>query len=89
MKHVFPHWIDVYLQLILSRALELAVKHKTHVDTVLAYRQKFLHRFDRKETNKRFMDFAEGVSYANSSVMLGGCLLLDYTDCLLLRKVQL
>lgn len=45
-----------------SRALELAVKHKTHVDTVLAYRHKFLQKFGRKETNKRFLQYAEGVS---------------------------
>ncbi|CAJ1065332.1 intraflagellar transport protein 80 homolog [Xyrichtys novacula] len=44
-----------------ERALELAVKHKTHVDTVLAYRQKFLQKFGRKETNKRFLQYAEGV----------------------------
>uniref|UniRef100_A0A8C4E433 Intraflagellar transport 80 homolog (Chlamydomonas) n=1 Tax=Dicentrarchus labrax TaxID=13489 RepID=A0A8C4E433_DICLA len=44
-----------------ERALELAVKHKTHVDTVLAYRQKFLQKFGRKETNKRFVQYAEGV----------------------------
>ncbi|NXC47694.1 IFT80 protein, partial [Penelope pileata] len=45
-----------------DRALELAVKHKTHVDTVLAYRQKFLEDFGKKETNKRFLQYAEGVS---------------------------
>ncbi|XP_039985978.1 intraflagellar transport protein 80 homolog [Xiphias gladius] len=44
-----------------ERALELAVKHKTHVDTVLAYREKFLHKFGRKETNKRFLQYTEGV----------------------------
>ncbi|XP_078102173.1 intraflagellar transport protein 80 homolog isoform X2 [Sander vitreus] len=44
-----------------ERALELAVKHKTHVDTVLAYRGKFLQTFGRKETNKRFLQYAEGV----------------------------
>uniref|UniRef100_G3P721 Intraflagellar transport 80 homolog (Chlamydomonas) n=1 Tax=Gasterosteus aculeatus aculeatus TaxID=481459 RepID=G3P721_GASAC len=44
-----------------ERALELAVKHKTHVDTVLAYRGKFLQKFGRKETNKRFLQYAEGV----------------------------
>merc|ERR1719505_50896 len=44
-----------------ERALELAVKHKTHVDTVLAYRQKYLDGFDRKETSKRFQQYAEGV----------------------------
>ncbi|XP_027750673.1 intraflagellar transport protein 80 homolog [Empidonax traillii] len=44
-----------------DRALELAVKHKTHVDTVLAYRQKFLKDFGKKETNKRFLQYAEGL----------------------------
>ncbi|XP_064639074.1 intraflagellar transport protein 80 homolog isoform X2 [Lineus longissimus] len=44
-----------------DRALELAVKHKTHVDTVLAFRQKFCTDFDKKETNKRFVQYSEGV----------------------------
>uniref|UniRef100_W5M7E3 Intraflagellar transport 80 n=1 Tax=Lepisosteus oculatus TaxID=7918 RepID=W5M7E3_LEPOC len=44
-----------------DRALELAVKYKTHVDTVLAYRQKYLEDFAKKETNKRFLQYSEGV----------------------------
>ncbi|KAM4771325.1 intraflagellar transport protein 80 homolog [Rhinophrynus dorsalis] len=44
-----------------ERALELAVKYKTHVDTVLAYRQKYLDDFSKKETNKKFLQYAEGV----------------------------
>ncbi|KAG7264613.1 hypothetical protein CRUP_025075, partial [Coryphaenoides rupestris] len=44
-----------------DRALDLAVKHKTHVDTVLAYREKYLQRFGRKESNKRFLQYADGV----------------------------
>lgn len=44
-----------------DRALELAVKHKTHVDTILGFRQRYLARFDRKETNKRFLQYKEGV----------------------------
>ncbi len=44
------------------RALELAVKHKTHVDTVLAHRQQFLENFEKKETNKRFLQYSSGVS---------------------------
>ncbi|XP_054838570.1 intraflagellar transport protein 80 homolog isoform X3 [Eublepharis macularius] len=44
-----------------ERALELAMKHKTHVDTVLAYRQKFLDDFGKKETNQRFLQNAEGL----------------------------
>ncbi|XP_071949361.1 intraflagellar transport protein 80 homolog [Antedon mediterranea] len=44
-----------------DRALELAVKNKTHVDTVLAHRQKFLEMFDKKETSKRFTNFSQEV----------------------------
>lgn len=59
--------VDVHL---VSRALELAVKHKTHVDTLLAYRQKFLQKFGRKETNKRFLQYADGVSWNSLSAAL-------------------
>ncbi|KAM4659436.1 intraflagellar transport protein 80 homolog isoform 2-T2 [Amazona ochrocephala] len=62
-----------------DRALELAVKHKTHVDTVLAYRQKFLEDFGRKETNKRFLQYAEGVSIPqNYSRSLGKSVLCSW-----------
>ncbi|XP_069928689.1 intraflagellar transport protein 80 homolog isoform X2 [Oryctolagus cuniculus] len=44
-----------------ERALELAIKYKTHVDTVLAYRQKFLETFGKQETNKRYLQYAEGL----------------------------
>ncbi|XP_070099117.1 intraflagellar transport protein 80 homolog isoform X1 [Equus caballus] len=44
-----------------ERALELAVKYKTHVDTVLAYRQKFLETFGKQETNKRYVQYGEGL----------------------------
>lgn len=40
------------------------MKYKTHVDTVLAYRQKFLETFGKQETNKRYLQYAEGVSIA-------------------------
>lgn len=44
-----------------GRALELALKHKTHIDTVLAHRQKYLQKFDKMETDKRFLQYGEGV----------------------------
>ncbi|XP_041351349.1 intraflagellar transport protein 80 homolog [Gigantopelta aegis] len=44
-----------------ERALELAVKFKTHVDTVIGHRVKYLQRFDKKETNKRFLQYQEGI----------------------------
>lgn len=61
LKRLF--FIYLFINYFASRALELAVKHKTHVDTVLAYRHKFLQKFGRKETNKRFLQYAEGVSW--------------------------
>ncbi|RZF37993.1 hypothetical protein LSTR_LSTR006392 [Laodelphax striatellus] len=44
-----------------NRALELAVKHKTHVDTVLLHRKQYLSAFDKTETNRRFMQFTNEV----------------------------
>ena len=37
--------------------MDLAIKHKTHVDTVLAYRIKHLNRFDKEETIKKFKEY--------------------------------
>ena len=48
--------------MFLFRALELAVKHKTHVDTVIAHRLKFLQQFDIEENNKRFKQYEKEVS---------------------------
>jgi len=38
-------------------ALELAVQHKTHIDTVLAYRQRHLEQMKREESNAKFIQF--------------------------------
>lgn len=52
--------IDLNIRLFRwGRALELAVKHKKHVDTVLGYRQKFLQQANKTETEKRFLQYAE------------------------------
>merc|ERR1719440_824329 len=42
-------------------ALELAVKHKTHVDTVLAYRERHLAQMKHVETNEQFKQWAQQV----------------------------
>ena len=42
--------------------MDLALQHKTHVDTVLAYRQRSLQASKRPETNERFLQFAAEVS---------------------------
>eukprot|EP00397_Hematodinium_sp_SG-2012_P021288 GEMP01021982.1.p2 GENE.GEMP01021982.1~~GEMP01021982.1.p2 ORF type:complete len:255 (+),score=53.81 GEMP01021982.1:1441-2205(+) len=43
-------------------ALELAVQHKTHIDTVLAYRQRHLQQMKRDENNAKFNQFNGEVS---------------------------
>lgn len=40
-----------------DRALDLAIKHKTHVDTVLAFRQKYLEDCRKEEDNERFREY--------------------------------
>ncbi len=45
-----------------NRAFDLALKHKQHVETVLAYRQKYLDEFERDETDQRFLQYFNQVS---------------------------
>mmetsp|Transcript_57438 Transcript_57438/g.122180 ORF Transcript_57438/g.122180 Transcript_57438/m.122180 type:complete len:758 (-) Transcript_57438:34-2307(-) len=42
-------------------ALELGLKHQTHVDTVLAYRQRHLQQMNHVETNEQFKQWAAQV----------------------------
>jgi intraflagellar transport protein 80 len=44
-----------------ERALELALRYKTHIDTVMAYRSKYLVNFNKTETNEQFLKLAESV----------------------------
>lgn len=44
-----------------EKALDLAIKQKTHVDTVLAYRIKHLNRFDKDENIKKFQQYMNEV----------------------------
>lgn len=41
-----------------ERALELALKKKTHVDTVIAFRQRYLTQIGKEETLKQFIENA-------------------------------
>ncbi len=43
---------------IIYRALELAVKYKTHVDTVLAYREHYLSSIGSKESLQNFVQLS-------------------------------
>ncbi|XP_047476921.1 intraflagellar transport protein 80 homolog [Penaeus chinensis] len=44
-----------------ERALQLAIKHRTHVDTVIAFRQRYLARFNKNETSKIFQQYEKQV----------------------------
>ena len=38
-----------------DKALDIAIAQKTHVDTVIAYRKRFLEQYNKEETNDRFI----------------------------------
>jgi intraflagellar transport protein 80 len=44
-----------------ERALDLAIKHKTHVDTVLAFRQRYLEDAKKTEDKERFKEYMNEV----------------------------
>lgn len=44
-------------------ALDLALKHQTHVDTVLAYRQQHMQQMKHVETNEQFKEWAQQVEF--------------------------
>lgn len=45
-----------------ERALELAIKHKTHIDTVLYKRKKYLDQWEKEESNNAFLNLLGSVS---------------------------
>ncbi|CAG9530370.1 unnamed protein product [Cercopithifilaria johnstoni] len=44
-----------------QRALELAIKYKMHLETVIGYRQKYLHETGRKENDQNFLRYQSKV----------------------------
>lgn len=44
-----------------EKALDLAIKHKTHVDTVLAFRVKHLTRCEKEETIQKYIEYMKEV----------------------------
>ena len=44
-----------------ERALDIAVQNKTHVDTVLAYRQRHLQMQNRTEYDPKFAEYADKI----------------------------
>jgi len=45
-----------------NRALEIALKYKSHVDTVLGYREKFLKQFGKTESDPIFQQYSQQVT---------------------------
>ena len=39
-----------------DRALELAMQNKTHVDTVIAYRTRYMENLGKEEKEKKFLE---------------------------------
>ena len=61
--HIFRA-IMTYLSMFqFDKALDLAVKNKAHIDTVLGYRQKYLEKTGRKENDSRFLKQLAEVCY--------------------------
>nr|XP_023025824.1 intraflagellar transport protein 80 homolog [Leptinotarsa decemlineata] len=51
-----------------TRALDMAVKHKTHIDTVLYLRQKYLEGLGKSENNNKFSSLNETVQIDSEKV---------------------
>lgn len=58
---------------LLCRALEIAVKHKTHVDTVLAFREVYLKQIECSETLQNFQKYT-GKVCARVCVCVHNCM---------------
>lgn len=44
-----------------DKALDIAINNKTHVDTVIAYRKKFLEQYGKEEDNDRFKQYSRDI----------------------------
>ena len=68
MSVMSGHYQDAKNSLLLNiflhqwdKALDLSIKHQSHVDTVLAYRLKYLARCDKEENNKKYIQYMKEV----------------------------
>ena len=51
-----------FLSLQQFRALDLATKHHTHIETVLYFRKQYLDALQKSETNEKFLALKDEVS---------------------------
>ncbi|KAJ3118897.1 Intraflagellar transport protein 80 [Phlyctochytrium bullatum] len=65
-------WINLFNW---DRALELAIKYKTHVDTVLYFRDKYLRNMGRKETIKQYLQYNQTIDDEKERIFLEEILL--------------
>lgn len=52
-----------------DRALELSLKHREHLETVLGYRQKYLDDFQREEKHSKYLSYFKKVNFDWNEVM--------------------
>ena len=52
-------WIDLFNW---DRALDIALKFKTHVDTVFYFREKYLKALNKPETIKKYLQYSQGLT---------------------------
>ena len=45
-----------------DRALEIATQNRTHIDTVIAYRQRWLQQHGKQESNDRFLQMGKEIA---------------------------
>ena len=62
--------IDMHVRLFnWRRALDLAVQHRTHVDTVLYHRKRYLTEAQRRETDESFKEYSRTVEIDEEAVL--------------------
>ena len=62
--------IDMHVRLFnWRRALDLAVQHRTHVDTVLYHRKRYLTEAQRRETDEQFKEYSRSVEIDEEAVL--------------------
>ena len=62
--------IDMHVRLFnWRRALDLAVQHRTHVDTVLYRRARYLEEAQRRETDESFKEYSRSVQVDEEAVL--------------------
>ena len=44
-----------------ERALDIAINNKTHVDTVIAYRNRFLQQYGKEEDIEKFKEYGKDI----------------------------